>query len=366
MEKDEPQANTKIELLCQRLRALAREKGPGSQLPTTRDLRRLLNTTHVTLNEALGILETERIIYRKRRQGIFVASEIYHKSIHILFASNNFAERASPFWSTLWIVMEQETQRRSAFKDEIYTFHLVNPLANPEYSIPEHIDTLLRNERIDGILTVGLHIHNRELLAGKIPYVAFAGEGAHEVVLDYNEMVHLAIERLVQQGCEKIGIWVQHFPFTQLEEREDVGLFRQTLLEHKKALYPDFIRTSHGLPGQKPFSLQEQGYLLAKEVFTQSRATWPDGLLIANDMMTDGALVAFEELNISVGKDIQLVTHANVDSPILFGRTKNMTAIEFSPTLIAQVMFSLLETIMTAPPSSKQIILIRPQIRQES
>jgi DNA-binding LacI/PurR family transcriptional regulator len=366
MEKNEPHANTKIEVLCQRLRALAREKGPDSQLPTTRDLRRLLHTTYVTLNEALDILETERIIYRKRRQGIFVASEIYHKSIHILFASNNFAELASPFWSMLWIMMEQETQRRSTFKDEIYTFHLVNALANPNYSIPEHIDTLLRSERIDGILTVGLHTPGKEVLAGRIPYVSFAGGGGHEVVLDYNEMIRLAVERLVQQGCEKIGIWVQHIPFTQVEAREDVALFRQTLLNHKKVVYPDFIRTSHGLPGQKSFSLQEQGYLLAKEIFTKDRATWPDGLLIANDMMTDGALVAFEDLSIRVGKDIKLVTHANAGSPILFGRTKNMTAIEFSPMLIAQVMFSLLETIMTVPPSSKQIILLRPQIRQES
>src|SRR5438876_2424536 len=116
METNMPQADTKIELLCQCLRALAREKGPGSQLPTTRDLCHILHTTHVTLNEALNILETERIIYRKRRQGIFVASEIYHKAIHILFASNNFADLASPFWHILWVNMELEAQKRSAFK----------------------------------------------------------------------------------------------------------------------------------------------------------------------------------------------------------------------------------------------------------
>jgi len=134
------------------------------------------------------------------------------------------------------------------------------------------------------------------------------------------------------------------------------------LQEYRRPLYPDLIRVPH-LPPQTSLSLQEQGYMLAREVFEGPVSARPDGLVISNDMMTDGALVAFEELGIRIGSDIKLVTHANVGSPILFGRTKNMTVIEYDPALLAQAMFSMLDTLMAGQQPAEASVWIRPRLR---
>jgi DNA-binding LacI/PurR family transcriptional regulator len=341
------QADTKVKELYKHLRTLALEMGPGAQLPTVRALCERLGTTRVTLREALSLLEAEHIIYTKDRQGIFVSPRIHQKAIHILFTSYGFAAPASPFWSMLWMHMEQEAQIRTTFKNEACTFHLAKPTNDPLYSIPETIETLLQTERVDGVLSVGFHsVGKGAISAGTIPCVTFAGEGVCTVGFNPYDFARLATEALIHQQCQRIGWWAFNIPFYALEQMEDVQIFRQLLQDYKKPLYPELIRIPHLLPNQTMLSLQEQGYLLAREVFEGPASARPDGVIIGNDMLTDGALVAFDELGIRVGCDLHVATHANVGSPILFGRTKHMTVVEHDPALVAQAMFSALDTLM--------------------
>ena len=358
-------ADTKVKELYKHLRDLALEKGPGAQLPTVRDLCELLGTTRVTLREALTLLEAEHIIYTKNRQGIFVSPRIHQKSLHILFTSYGFAAPASPFWSMLWMQMEQEAQVRTTFKHETCTFHLAKPTDDPHYSIPETIETILQTERVDGVLSVGFHsVGKGALSTGNIPCVTFAGAGTCTVSYDPFNFARLATEALIRQHCQRIGWWAVNFPLYPLEQMEDVQAFRQLLQDQKKPLYPELIRIPHLLPSQTMLSLQEQGYLLAREVFEGPASAQPDGVIIANDMMTDGALVAFDEMGLRVGHDLQVATHANVGSPILFGRTKQMTVIEHDPALVAQAMFSALDTLMAGQKLEEMHIKIHPRLRQ--
>jgi DNA-binding LacI/PurR family transcriptional regulator len=358
-------ADTKVKDIYKYLRTLALETGPEAQLPTVRTLCEDLGTTRVTLREALALLEAEDIIYTKNRQGIFVSPRIHHKSIGILFSSYGFAAPASPFWSMLWMQMEQEVQVRATFKNETCTFYLAKPTDDPFYSIPETIETILQTERVDGVLSVGFHSRGEGTLnTGKIPCVTFAGAGVCTVHYDPFAFARLAVETLIRQHCHRIGWWAFHFPLYPLEQMEDVQIFRQLLQDYKKPLYPELIRVPHLLPSQTMLSLQEQGYLLAREVFEGPASAWPDGLIIANDMMTDGALVAFDELGIRIGHDLQVVTHANVGSPMLFGRTKQMTLIEHDPALMAQAMFSTLDILMAGQKPEEMHTKIHPRLRQ--
>ena len=357
------QADTKVDELYQRLRALALERGPDAQLPTVRALCESLMTTRVTLKEALNLLEAEHIIYTKQRQGIFVSPSIYHKSIHIFFSSHSFTAPASPFWSMLWVALEQEAQQRATFKDEFCTFHLIKPKDDPDYSIPASIENQLQSERVDGVLAVGFYTRGEGILKqGVIPCVTFAGEGAWLVQLDGVEFGRMATEVLMRQDCKRLGWWAYNVATHPLESMAEIQAFRQAHLDARKPLYPELIRIPH-LPPQTSLSLQEQGYLLAREVFEGPASARPDGLVISNDMMTDGALVAFDELGIRVGHDINVVTHANAGSPILFGRTKNMAVIEYDPALLAQAMFSLLDTLMAGRQPAETSLYIRPRLR---
>ncbi len=358
------QADTKVRELYKHLRALALEMGPGAQLPPVRVLCERLGTTRVTLREALALLEAEHFIYTKDRQGIFVSPRIHQKVIHILFTSYGFAAPASPFWSMLWMQLEQEAQVRATFKNETCLFHLAKPTTDPLYSVPETIETMFQTERVDGVLSIGFHSVGKGVLGtSDLPCVTFAGKGACTVGFDPYDFARLATEALVRQQCQRIGWWAFNMPFYSLEQMEDVQIFRQLLQDYKKPLYPELIRIPRLLPSQTMLSLQEQGYLLAKDVFEGPARSRPDGVIIGNDMMTDGALVAFEELGIRVGRDLHVATHANVGSPILFGRTKQMTVIEHDPALVAQAMFSALDTLMAGHPLENPHIRIHSRLR---
>lgn len=364
MTGEREKASTKVKEIYTYLRTMALEMEPNAQLPTFRALCARLGTTIVTLREALALLEAEHIIYTRNRQGIFVSPRIHQKSIHILFSSYGIAAPASPFWSILWMHLEQEAQLRATFKHEACTFHLVRPTDDPLYSVPATIETILQTERVDGVLSVGFQsVGKGALSVGNIPCVTFAGEGAYTVGFDPSEVARLAIEALIRQQCRRIGWWAMHFPFYTLEQMEDVQIFRQLLQKYKKPLYPELIRVPHLPPSKTMLSLQEQGYLLAREVFEGPASSRPDGLIIGNDMMTDGSLIAFDELGIRVGHDLHVVTHANIGSPILFGRTKHMAVIEHDPALIAQAMFSTLDTLMAGQQLEEPHIRIPPRLR---
>jgi DNA-binding LacI/PurR family transcriptional regulator len=180
--------------------------------------------------------------------------------------------------------------------------------------------------------------------------------------LQENEFARLAVEALLKQQCRKIGWWTYQFAAYPLENMREVQAFRQLLQHHQQPLYPQAIRTPHLPNPQVPPSFQEQGYLLAKEVFEGPADTWPDGVIIADDMMTDGALVAFDELGLCVGRDLQVVTHANAGSPILFGRTKHMTVIEYDSALIAKTLFSALDLLMAGQRPEDLHMTIPPRL----
>lgn len=365
MESKTGQKESKVEEICKQLRALAQEKGPGAQLPPVRTLCQRLSTTRVTLREALTLLEAEQIIYTRERQGVFVSPRINQKIIHVIFSSDFFIISGSPSWSMLWMQMEQEAHIRTSLKNEIYTFHMVKPTDDRMYSVPEHMEKMLQTERVDGVLAVGFQTQEKgELSKGHFPCVSFAGAGLCTIYLDTFEFARLATEALLRQNCQRLGWWTYQFPAYPLEIMSEVQAFRQLLHQHQMPLYPELIRTLHLPPSQTLLSFQEQGYLLAREVFEGPVETRPDGLIIADDMMTDGALVAFEELGIQIGRDVQVVTQANVGSPMLFGRTKRMAVVEYDPALIARTMFAALDMLLAGQTPDKSLTSIPPRLRQ--
>ncbi|GCE22135.1 substrate-binding domain-containing protein [Dictyobacter kobayashii] len=75
--------------------------------------------------------------------------------------------------------------------------------------------------------------------------------------------------------------------------------------------------------------------------------------------------MAFEELGIHIGKDVQLVSLSNADSPILFGRTRNMTLLEMNSADLIRSMFTLLESLMNGEQPHEDSIYIQPRLRME-
>lgn len=357
--------NAKIEEICEQLRALALEKGPGSKLPTVRELCSLLNTSNATLIAALDVLETEHILMRKERQGVFVSETINHKVIHIVFNISCLAEEShSPFWSLLWAQLTQETEHRATYKNENYHFHFIcQPFGHP---LPEDYLALLNLSKDCGCIIIGANVHTYEhekLL--HVPHVSFAGGGDITISLDDKEKVRLAAQVIQQQQLKKIACWVPNFsgPTGLSKEFFDIGALKHELAKCAIPIYPELFRSASDPSSFKRLSLQEQGYLLAKETFSATSAIKPDCVYIADDMLTSGAFIAWEELGIRVGEDLAVISHGTVGSPILFGRSKQITIIEFNPTDLVRAMFAHLDEAMRQGyVPQDQEIFIRPRL----
>lgn len=358
--------NAQVEDVCERLRLLALELGPGSRLPTIRELCGTLNTSGATLITALDLLENEHIFYREERQGIFVSKTLLKRSIHIVFNISVFSDNiASPFWSLLWGHITQIAEQRSKIKNEHISFHFsCQPTSR---QIPEEYISLLNSPSTAGCLVVGFNAHtlddHRSLL--KVPHVVFAGGGDWMVKYDERTSGRLAAEVLLRQNCQRIAYWsaIPHdieSPFYQ------AYFFYQALLQQHfavdRALFRSFSELSS--PARRPLTNQERGYLLTKEVYGSSYREKPDGLYISDDLLTDGALVAFDELGIRIGEDVHIVSLSNADSPILFGRSKRITLLEQDAEDLVQNMFSLLESLMNGERPPEESVYIQPHLRE--
>ena len=149
--------------------------------------------------------------------------------------------------------------------------------------------------------------------------------------------------------------------------------FRELLADRNLSFDPALIRNylspllSKG--SEKSLTYQEQGYQVAMSVFGETNQHRPDGLLVRDDMMMDGVLIAFQQLGIEVGRDVKIATVANAGSPTLFGRTENMIVIEIDPAELVQTMFAELDAIMEGKMQAGNIasraILIPPKLRVE-
>ncbi|GCE22162.1 substrate-binding domain-containing protein [Dictyobacter kobayashii] len=368
-----PQKDTKLDVLCTKLRVLATELGPDVQLPNVRALCQMLGTTRVTLAEAMHVLEEQHVLYSVGRKGTFVSPKINHTFIHIIF-DNSFINNTpvTLFWNMLWNYFSKEVQRRAETRLETCTFQLILPSPQTDKALPDETMQLVSSNRFDGLLVVGLNIYSEDWIKHQpLPSVVFAGAGNQMVGLDNQEMLHLGVQSLYQQGCRKIGLWVPLYDdlsSSPLEEMPDVQFFCKELDTYQLPIYRELIRRPHVELRQESYRLlnnnQERGYKLAREVFRPENLDRPDGLLITEDLLTSGALIALQEAGVYPGKDIKIATHSNAGSPLLFGYEKTLTMIEFDPMEIVQTMFSTLDMLIAGQQPPQSLILVPPRIHE--
>ncbi|WP_338247770.1 substrate-binding domain-containing protein [Dictyobacter halimunensis] len=357
--------NARVTEVCERLRSLASELGPGNRLPTIRELCSRLNTSSATLTTALDLLENEQLFYRKERQGIFVSDLLLKRSVHIVFNNSLIANNAaSPFWSLLCGRLALVAEQRAKSKNEHISFHFLwRDMPQP---IPDEHIALLNSPSVDGSLIIGFNAHSFEhvSLLSK-PHVVFAGGGDWMVQYDEATSARLAADVLVRKNCQRIGYWSakEEDPTSPFDQAH---YFYQALQQQHFPVDRAQFRAISGMstPMRRPLTSQERGYLLVKDVFGSAQEERPDGIYISDDLVTDGALVAFDELGIHVGQDVHLVSLANTDSPILFGRTQNITLLEQDSEELVRGMFSLLESLLNGMGPTQQSVYIQPHLRE--
>ena len=112
-------------------------------------------------------------------------------------------------------------------------------------------------------------------------------------------------------------------------------------------------------------SNQAQGLDAANLVFASKNRpdAVPDGIVVLDDMMTRGALTAISQLGIVPGRDVQIASHTNVGSQVLFGYENSLVFLEIDPSKVAEAMFELLETLMRGETPENAVVSIAPIVR---
>lgn len=373
--------------VCAQLSDLAHRLGPDARLPTIVEMRREMGVSLTTLSSALGELEARQVIYRVHGVGIFVSPQI-RRSVVLLCAPHFFATATtSPFWN----ILVEEAERRAALGNESFSLHFATPAPRRDpNSAPLHEGLLadIRAGRVHGIGAVGLNRDDTEWIEAQgAPVVAFAAPGRYAVNIDNDAVARLGTQALQAQGCRRIGFWRPAWGFATgaadapssnlpLSRRtsDEAKAFRRALRGCKLPFDAALVRDNRvSTVGALVESHQEQGYRAAFEVFggkTKARGTkarrakaLPDGLVISDDMMTHGALVALQKLGVRVGRDIQIATHSNRGSMVLLGREDELTRLEIDPAQVAQTMFETLEKLMIGESVEARNVLIKPILK---
>ncbi|HEX9996644.1 MAG TPA: GntR family transcriptional regulator [Abditibacterium sp.] len=352
-------SQTKLQETCDSLSRLARQSGAGAKLPTVVQLRQTLGVGVNTLNDALTQLEDLHLITRRQGSGIYVSPTLRRTIALVCDPTIMHGAGISPVWQMLL----SYAQKRAASEGETLEFHIANPWTQSE---PFSSDLIrkLEDHHVNGIIGIGLIFEAVEHVERiGIPFVAYAGAGTYTVSGDASKALQLGYAELMARGCRRIAIWNSATP-----GRPAFGAKRQ-MERHRAAVeacggtfQPELVWDAHCIMPSPTLSPQEQGFQVAKEIFGAPADKRPDGLYINDDMMTHGALIAFEQMNLKTGRDFHLATHANKGSGILQGRT-SLILVEHDPAAIVEVLFDTIERLMDNCDVPIPQILIPPTLR---
>ena len=354
----------KTQEVCARLTEMAHELGPDAKFPPVLELRDEMGVSLGTLNSAMKVLEAQHIIYRIQGIGVFVSPSLQRHVSLVCIPSFFQQSGSSPFWQ----MMVENARTRAQVKNEAFSCHFSVPGGHKGTPLHAGLAREIEARELHGILGIGLDQETATWIEERgVPFVAFAGPGRWIVGMDTYRLVELGVKELKSLGCNRLAYWNVGSPIERPVKlryaRECDAQWREVMHNHGLEIHEELIRNL-GYLDCVGHSHQEQGFHLASEIFSAPRPTWPDGILSGDDMMTHGMLLAAEKMGVRIGKDIQVVSHANRNSNVLMGREHLLTRIEFDPAEIVGTMFDILETVMDGGTYETPITLVRPTLHR--
>ncbi len=375
---------TKTQALRDQLAALVATMQPDEKLPTMRQLQDSLAVSPMTLHRALSELEAHKLIYRRQGSGTYVAPRVASPNrvldgaptIGLVYDRDIFGSQASPFGS----ILVEAARRRAEENGERFSLYLASAA---EEDAPLHPDLLeaVESKRLRGVLYAG-ESNPRALswlLQHEIPVVSlsYLPVAPHRVCIDHAQMVGLGVETLARQGCQKIALWIPlgvgigHVDGEESFPEWDA--FRQSLNKCGLNYDENMVWRAREHDDKATLAAREtnqaQGLRAAREVFggrkkgESSTRLWPDGIVIADDMMTRGALTYLGKHSIRIGETLQIASHLNRGSDVLLGHEDELSLLEIDPSQIAQAMFEMLETLMQNKNLEPKVIEIKAKLR---
>lgn len=341
-----------LEEAVRRVRELAERVGPGAQLPTTRELTRLLGVSLATLDRALTELEAQGGIDRHHGVGITVRQEIRQRTIGIVCGKDIFYAGVSPFWGLLVNALTRQVIARGQRAD----FYVDLPTPQAQAASRQELHDHLAARRLAGLLMLNIQSAEEveELRAFGVPVVVFGSAPPHMVGPDNDGLIRAGVAALAARGCRRIGLLTTVARAT--------GLFREAAAQRGVECDPRWQAVLDIIPPTDPtapyVTPEERGYRVVSEWLAAAAQPTVTGLLSTDDILTRGAIVALERAGRRVGRDIQIATLANRGSPALLGHEDRLIRLETDPAAVAAAMVTMLDELLAGSKSVTAPVLV--------
>jgi len=346
-----------LDLACDHLMRIAKALGPDARMPSLRTLAEELGVSPGTLNLALDRLEQQRVVLRRERSGVFVAPRLGQRNVSLLCSPDFFLQSSvSPFWQLLidhiqTVAREHDTHLTIGFSHPTLDEEPISGRIDPS-PLPDYLQTEISSGNIQGVLSLGLpDATTRWIESLGIPVVAFAGAARYIVTTSRIALIEQGAAALAQAGCRRIDLWEP-----QVEYWADHRALTEQTLYRALRSYPEVQAQIVALPkASSPHRTPrhqtpriETGWEYALHKFGEEGVGGerPDGILIGDDLVTLGALMAFLQRDIVAGRDVQIATYANQGSPVLLGWQQAIYRVEYDLSELVAMLYETLEALM--------------------
>jgi len=340
-------ARQTYEMLRARIAALPID----AQLPAVAAIRTELGVSQDTVAKALAQLESQGLIERNHRKGIFVANRLATGEIAIVMSENYLGPNASPTYARQCSLLRQE-------------LHEVNPKWSvnlhlgvstvPGHEMPATLDLLdpAVLPRLRGVLTFHplLEVGDKLREAG-VPVVCFGAglDACPGVAMAMERMLRDGIRHLADVGCRNVALLHAKYVGKKPFGRDRTPVAAAAAAECGLAFRDEWFGYEEGGWGERC------GYELFIRIWDKTDR--PDGVMVDDDVLCRGVLQAIQELRLEMPRDLRLVTHASRGIDLPYPRP--VTRMEFDLHDIADKAVRMLEKLIKGKTLKNSIELVQ-------
>ncbi|MBN2711822.1 MAG: GntR family transcriptional regulator [Planctomycetes bacterium] len=302
---------------------------PGQQIPTFDEMETHFKVSRSVLQKALRTLTEDGFVSSSPRKGMHVAPVLPHLTRYALVFTKNMD---SPGFSHMQKTILDSAQS-IAEKDPHRQYVIYDGIHSQDGSTTLHED--IENQRIAGlIVTPGadkVFVDYPELETDSYPRV-FMCMSRHwgynpSVDVDRSMFYDRAIWSLTEKGRRRIAIIHMAHTFADIDH---ATLFAANGVEYHKPWIQQIGR-SHPECAQN----------LVQLLFDDRGGTVPDGLIIADDNLTEHVIAGLLQVNRGVGKDLDVVAYCHWP-----WRTSSLLPIRYLGFNLTEVLIQCMDVVL--------------------
>jgi len=271
-------------------------------LPREVDLSVEFNVSRKTLRKALGILEQDGWLLRKKRVGTYVLNPLDHSYIHVIFSSSPEAKSSQSDYNLhVRLGLFQGIIERAAKYNIQIIPHIIPPYQKlSSKTIKSLVDY---NDFCNGIifssfggyeeLIETLHAHRKPYVIARSLMCKY-----NCIIADYEYGVKLAFDQFIADGHSRIGMLVPYelnSPFRQIRLNAYKKLTKKYSLEEDLIYKADINNDTNDV---------------IDEITNSTNA--PSAILAANDWLAINLLKEASKAGINVPEDLSIIGFDNI------------------------------------------------------